>query len=236
MRYLGLTVLILKYLFIISRRPLVLFMNFNRVQLFYVCIFVFACAFFCPAESHSEINSKMISFRFQDDQKTLEGYEWTIDPNTLKQLLPLNRNLHPVLRYGGPPENIVTVLQGEYGLLSRDQDSTRVLSSFGAGPCIILILYDKENGVSMLAHLDTLTMVDDSISEMLSNFSVSNIKNIEAKLFSGAPDNTLMQKTLLTLQSNKIDVVEFSRQMNIAVDTQGQLFDLNIIHPLTLCA
>ena len=88
----------------------------------------------------------------------------------------------------------------------------------------------------MLAHLDTLTMVDDSISEMLSNFSVSNIKNIEAKLFSGAPDNTLMQKTLLTLQSNKIDVVEFSRQMNIAVDTQGQLFDLNIIHPLTLCA
>jgi len=206
-------------------------MNFKIVSSFCYCLTSFVLLLFCPFVSYSDTNREQIPFRFQEDRKALMGYEWALDLNVLEQLVLLNRNLHPIRSYEGDTKNIITILQGEYGILRRDRDAGLVLSSFGAGPCIILIIYDQQMGTVALGHFDVYTMVENSISDILKGFVGSERRYIKAKIFSAAADNKLMKKTLSSLHFNQIEVTEFSRQMNIAVSTHGELFDYNITHP-----
>ncbi len=50
------------------------------------------------------------------------------------------------------------IMQGEYSIVVPNNTIKPILTSFGAGPCVILCMRDITNGRTMLAHIDALTI------------------------------------------------------------------------------
>jgi hypothetical protein len=56
------------------------------------------------------------------------------------------------------PSTVKCVYQREYSICMPTVTKPTTLSSFGAGPCIILCMRDTRNGDTMLAHIDSMTL------------------------------------------------------------------------------
>lgn len=78
----------------------------------------------------------------------------------------------PEHRYDILPEMARTIVQGEFGVADSTHD-IQFLGTYGAGPCIILILWHPAEGDiparGVVAHVDALT-IKDSVLELLSLF------------------------------------------------------------------
>ncbi len=68
-------------------------------------------------------------------------------------------------------DNALGVLQRGYAIRKYDKDSNiKGLKTFGAGPCIIVAIYDRKNKVGYLAHVDAGANIRRSIYEMSYHF------------------------------------------------------------------
>lgn len=66
-------------------------------------------------------------------------------------------------------KDAVTVLQHEYAIIT-EKSNYYVLNTIGAGPCVIMALYDCKYKIALLAHIDIQTDID-SLAEIISPLS-----------------------------------------------------------------
>lgn len=64
-----------------------------------------------------------------------------------------------------PTEGNVQIIQGEYALTNA-KDPNPVLSTFGIGSCTGLLLYDPENKIGGIAHVDFWQKICETLGEM----------------------------------------------------------------------
>src|SRR5690242_8777620 len=69
------------------------------------------------------------------------------------------------------PEQTVLVMQQEYAVTNENSEHP-ILTTGGAGSCIILALYDQKNKIAILAHIDNSCV--DSISNLLKDISIED--------------------------------------------------------------
>ena len=81
----------------------------------------------------------------------------------------------------------VEVLQHEFTITRPGNDRSPFLQTFGAGPCVVLTLYDKRTKTGLLAHLDATTDVAGSFGQMAANLARHgvDIGNMEARIIGG---------------------------------------------------
>jgi peptide-N-terminal asparagine amidohydrolase len=97
----------------------------------------------------------------------------------------------------------ITILQHEYAI-TQSTALQPVLGTFGAGPCIILALYDNKNNIAVLAHIDAVTDIQ-SLSEVLHPLS---------------KDNTVAHLTggwWITSQNMYLEIVKLLNKENIRI-------------------
>jgi len=84
------------------------------------------------------------------------------------------------------PFDYVMVLPRHVGYVMRGSLSEKVLT-IGAGPCVILTLYDKETGVGALTHLDAETDINKGVGDILYNLRQLGAKtgNLKARIIGG---------------------------------------------------
>jgi len=70
------------------------------------------------------------------------------------------------------PEDAVVVLQNEFAI-THAEDKMPVLASYGAGPCIIVAIYDSKNKVAIMAHCDETSDINN-LQEIVSLLSLPN--------------------------------------------------------------
>jgi hypothetical protein len=64
------------------------------------------------------------------------------------------------------------VLQAEYLVQKHDpKNPANALKTFGAGPCVIVTIYDSKNKVGMLAHVDAMTDFEGSMKVIREEFN-----------------------------------------------------------------
>lgn len=144
-------------------------------------------------------------------QKYEEKYNRFTGP--LKLLKPINFN----------PDETIGVLQHEFAV-THAGSAQPILGTFGAGPCIILALYDKQNKQAFLAHIDSLTDID-ALSKLLISFSH---RHPIAHLYGG--DNMgknlcisileILEKHQINIVNCKIEKVPFSEGASLAIDAR----------------
>lgn len=94
------------------------------------------------------------------------------------------------------------VLQHEYTKTTADSTQP-VLGTFGAGPCVILALYDSQNKTAVLAHIDALT----ALSSLPTLFQSLSKEHTVAHLAGGDSSS----KTMC------IDIIESLNKYNIKI-------------------
>ncbi|MBT3464819.1 hypothetical protein HN451_07535 [archaeon] len=82
--------------------------------------------------------------------------------------------------------NAIYVGQRMYAITSSISEKT-ILQTSRAGPCIILILYDSNSKIGILAHIDSGTLILESMNNILNElFHLgADLQNLNAKLFGG---------------------------------------------------
>lgn len=83
----------------------------------------------------------------------------------LKKIEPFKAPLKNIKKVDFKADDTFYVLQHEYGVTDADS-SKPILGTGGAGPCVILVLYDKKNKKAVLTHIDSLTDLS-SLSQLL---------------------------------------------------------------------
>lgn len=123
----------------------------------------------------------------------------------------------------------MTVLQHEYAITNAESEKP-VLGTFGAGPCLILALYDDKNKVAMLAHIDALT----NLTSLSILFSRVSKENTVAHLFGGNLSSKAMCIDVADLvERNNIkivnaDIVRFDfSSASLAIDSRtGSIYEV----------
>lgn len=129
-----------------------------------------------------------------------------------KHLKSIQAPLRNTQQINFTPHEAVTVVQHEYAIATFDSRQP-VLGTFGAGPCVILALYDKENRRAMLAHIDSLTDLQ-SLSRTIQKFSS---KNTIAHLLGGDSSSQFMC----------IELLEVLRKLNIEIENADLINHFN---------
>jgi len=96
----------------------------------------------------------------------------------------------------------VAVLQHEYAITTATANQP-VLGTFGAGPCLILALYDSENKTAILAHIDSMTDIN-SLSRL---FDLVSKEHSVAHLVGGnSSSQDFCMDIVELLENNKIKI------------------------------
>ncbi len=126
--------------------------------------------------------------------------------------------------FTGVPQTALTVMQGEFAVLSAKDGNFSVLSSMGAAPCTMVILRPSDNLALAHSHLDALTSTTESLSAMMTqlrNFSAAPIEAILAGLYS---DAGLVRRIVADLHSLGVTNIKFYRSSSIAIDRAGKIY------------
>ncbi len=94
----------------------------------------------------------------------------------------------------------IEVFQHEYAI-TRATDRRPILQSFGAGPCVIVTLYDSVNKIGSIAHVDGTTDIYNSFDQTFAELNLLRRKNnspIEARIMGGAKG--LSEKIVYAIQ------------------------------------
>lgn len=83
--------------------------------------------------------------------------------------------------------NAIVVLQREYAITSADSKKT-TLQTMGATTCVAITLYDTQNKLGALAHIDGVTKVHESFDRMIAELELlgANKSDLEARIIGGA--------------------------------------------------
>lgn len=95
----------------------------------------------------------------------------------------------------------------------NDEIRGRMIWTYCAGPCHILIIYDRKNQTWCIAHIDHLVInFDQSFNEMLSKFT--NIKDLHINLYWGnnLPDSVRVRNEIMA--KFKKDNIEYWHETN----------------------
>lgn len=126
--------------------------------------------------------------------------------------------------YTGSPRDALTVMQGEFGILSANDSRFSVLSSTGAAPCVMVILRPSDNLALGHSHFDAITSTAESISAMLAGIRLHSNAPVEAVLAGQYSEAGLMSRIVSDLRSHGITNIKFYRSSAIAIDKSGKIF------------
>lgn len=126
--------------------------------------------------------------------------------------------------YRGSPRTVLTVMQGEYAVLSAQDPDYRVLSSNGAGPCTMVLLATQDRVAIAHSHFDALTDARESLARMISDVRRFSRAPIMVTLAGGASDEQLLQRIVRELRYMSLRDVRFFRSSAIAIDREGEIF------------
>lgn len=94
------------------------------------------------------------------------------------------------------------VLQGEYAI-TLSSSNKPILGTYGAGPCLIVAIYDVESKISFLAHIDGVTDLD-SLKTIINRF---NPETSQVHLYGGD----------ISSEEMCIEVVEIFKSLNFEI-------------------
>ncbi|MDP8253584.1 MAG: hypothetical protein P9X27_04195 [Candidatus Kaelpia aquatica] len=160
----------------------------------------------------------------QEERDELAAALAEIQPQTDRYRSPMNL----------PPNgSYVSVLQGSAGVTSPDTEQPYLLT-FGAGPCVIITLYDPTTGIGALAHLDAVTDVRGGINSMKYHMvnNGADGESIESRLVGGnRGSEELILDIYTALEMHEIEIVERDilgyGSRAIVLDTStGEIYDL----------
>ena len=117
---------------------------------------------------------------------------WSKDSGDFPEVVPSTTKPIPIINdkreFSLDNPYAIDVIQSEYAI-TRSTDKKSVLKSEGAGPCVIVTLYDHENKIGAMAHVDYPIDLYPSFDQILGEFNALNGKNnypIEARVIGGA--------------------------------------------------
>lgn len=100
------------------------------------------------------------------------------------------------------PENTVCVVQHEYAVTQKGS-AKPILGTFGASPCVILAIYDEQNKIALLAHIDAGTNLD-SLQKTLAKMS---IQHSVAYIYGGNKEDPLeFDEVIAFVKKNQIEI------------------------------
>lgn len=70
---------------------------------------------------------------------------------------PFTEGIRDVTTTRIDPSKSVAILQREYGIISSETEKT-IIGTYGAATCIILCMRNRDNGKTILAHIDSLSI------------------------------------------------------------------------------
>jgi glycosyltransferase involved in cell wall biosynthesis len=98
-------------------------------------------------------------------------------------------------------EGFLPVGQGEFDIV-RARDHLSVITSIGADPCVLVVIDDRENGISLLAHMDGNSAVaDESYSAFFDALALEGTSLADVRIHLFGADNTLSRDTGQTIKS-----------------------------------
>ncbi|HDI02963.1 MAG TPA: hypothetical protein ENF67_00245, partial [Candidatus Pacearchaeota archaeon] len=123
------------------------------------------------------------------------------------------------------------VVQKEYAVISGKKGNKKVANTYGLADCIGLVLYDKDNQIAAVAHIDGGTDIIASIPKLIYDLSEIGGKNYQARLFGGDRSSAKKLLELIDeLRKHKIEIVEAdilegARTRAIGISTEGVLYN-----------
>lgn len=119
----------------------------------------------------------------------------------VSRISPLSAPLKNTCEVDFKPDQTVFVLQQEFAVTDANSDKP-VLGTGGAGPCIILAIYDQKNKIAILAHVDISCLYD--IPTLFKNISIEHsVAHISGG--TGCEEDSL--KIIDILERHKIKIV-----------------------------
>lgn len=140
-----------------------------------------------------------------------------------EKLQRIKSPLHDAHRVDFKPEESACILQHEYGVTKADA-AQPVLGTYGAGPCVILALYDKQAKTAVLTHIDALTNLY-SLNQL---FNEINPETTVAHLAGGdSSSQEMCIKIIDMLEDRKINIANadivregFKGPASLAIDAR----------------
>lgn len=120
------------------------------------------------------------------------------------------RAKHPRPKLDARGADGIDVGQGRAGATRGGVGLPRYLQSDGAGPCVILTLYEARTRSASMAHLDAGTGVRESVERMLARMGSPAGAAVEARLIGGMEglSGDVLAKAVLKLEKLGIPIVE----------------------------
>lgn len=131
------------------------------------------------------------------------------------------------------PENTVTILQTKVGYLTQGSKFA-VLSSWGAGPCLIMAVYNPETKKAALTHIDASTSMY-SVEMIFNNIkgeSVSPSLNVYLSGSESAPETVKQVMEVVNQQPNVIVESFVGESSSLAIDLDGKVYS---VEPFQTC-
>lgn len=152
-------------------------------------------------------------FPLRSSLPSLAGYNWKMDEDVLHFLESIRNTVSPLdYHFGQEVQNeTISIVQGEFAVISENDSRFKFLSTGGAGPCIITISVDGEKGIVSLGHFDVLVNVSATIRLMIKNMRSLGAKSLQAMIYGAVPDNRILRNALATLKESRVPVVDFAR-------------------------
>ena len=117
-------------------------------------------------------------------------------------------------------ENYLAVGQGEFDIV-RARDSLSVVTSIGADPCVLVVIDDRDNGISLLAHMDSNNAVaDESYSAFFDALVREGTSPAGVNIHLFGADNAPSRKTGQTI---KRGIEKELRKRVASFDVQGKI-------------
>jgi len=117
-------------------------------------------------------------------------------------------------------ERFLPVGQGEFDIV-RARDHLSVITSIGADPCVLVVIDDRENGISLLAHMDGNNAVaDESYSAFFDALAQEGTSLADVRIHLFGADNTLSRDTGQTIKSG---IEKEMRRRGASFDVNGRI-------------
>ncbi|MCD6590805.1 MAG: hypothetical protein J7K72_02430 [Candidatus Aenigmarchaeota archaeon] len=178
--------------------------------------------------------TELIFKPYSNRMEIVSDYEQKQIEKAYKELLSYGLDklpISPKSTYSGNLDEVVTVVQKEYAIVSAKKGNKKVANTFGLADCIGLTLYDKDNQIAAVAHIDGRTRVRESVSSLLSDLADTGGQKYEARLFGGYKGSAKKFVELIAglnqenVEIVEADILEKAQSRNIGISVTGDLYN-----------